>query len=578
METEPTAPASTTPTVRRLLVLLLLAAYVPALLVSALLLFVQYLHERREVIADMHLHVQDVSAALDAKVLSVQAHLARLSDPIGSGPLDVALLREKAVVEQRLAEVDAVVLFNDAGTALMNTRLPPGVPMVRGPQPVDVLSAIRLGRLAVSDVFYAPTVQRHMVGIGIPVMDGRRVRYALAAAIESGRLGRMLAPSHHGDWSVLLVDRRGNVVARSAAAEASVGAAADATLLRQVMGEGVNGVSTLAEAEGRMLAVQRSSVTGWTLAVSVPKSVLLAPVWQTAAMLLAVLLLLLVLGFAIAVRLGSRITRSIGALGEGARALREGGVVRVAPLAFREADEFARTFEETSRTLQERSEALARLTRDFDLSLLQQMESWQAQVGRELHDSVASSLGGVSLLVEAVREEVHPGTGSALLARSQQELRAAAELVRKISRGVMPAGIDPGALLPALERLAEDANVWHGMDCRIVASGDFDGIDPQAANHVYRIVQEAVTNARRHGGARQVTVSLRQTDTGHEALIADDGSGGAFAQAGDTHSGVGLRSMRARAEAIRGQVRFGRTPEGGCLVHLRWGAAGVQEA
>ncbi|HEX7891987.1 MAG TPA: ATP-binding protein [Ramlibacter sp.] len=535
-----------TPSVRQLLLSLLLAAFLPALVVMVLLLFLQYQHERRQVVAEMEHHAQHVATRLDDNVANVQAHLARLSEGLRAGAPDLAALREEARIEQRLAQVDAIVLFDTSGVQLMNSRLPAGVSPGPNPPPVDVLASIRMGRPAVSDVFFAPNAQAHMVGIGIPVVDGSHVKYALAAAIESAHLGRMLAPALHGDRSLLIVDRQGRVVAQTGAAPAAAGSALRVEMLGQVTRAAATGRTTV-ETEDHVMTMQRSAATGWTVIVKVPRSELLEPVWHSALALLLVLMLLLAAGLTVAMRLGRRVTRSIAHLSEGARALREGGTVQIQPLLFREADDFARTFEAASRSLQDHNDTLNRVTQNFDRFLLQEMETWKSAVGRELHDSVGSALGGVSLVLES-------------------------------ARGLMPAGIDAGALLPAVEQLAADASNWHGIQCEVLATGSFDAIAPEVANHVYRIIQEAVANAQRHASARNVLVKLVENAQGYEVCISDDGRGTEFPDGAGAHAGVGLRSMRARAEAIEGVINFGRVPEGGCRVNLVWMKPGAHAA
>ena len=78
-----------------------------------------------------------------------------------------------------------------------------------------------------------------------------------------------------------------------------------------------------------------------------------------------------------------------------------------------------------------------------------------------------------------------------------------------------------------------------------------------------RIAREAIANAARHGGARNVIVSLRQTETGTALRIVDDGCGIAGAQLLPTSDGFGLRSMRERAAALGGQLNVRQPRKGG---------------
>ena len=558
--------------VRQLMLRLLLAGHLPALLVVGALLLLDAQHARRQAHAEMERVTEVLSSEVDERVNSVQAHLLRLSDAVIATPLDLRALRAEAQVEEALAQVDGIVLFDADGAQLLNTRIPPGQPLAARTAGANVGSAIRLGRLAVSDVFLAPTMRAHIVGIGVPVLAGNQVRYGLTAALHPLRwtefLERQRVPR---GWSVTIVDRKGTVVGHSAEPER-----AGRSVSPQVLGmlaaraSGRIDADAMPDVQGET-AFRRSNLTGWSVLVHVPAATVDASVRRSAAILAAALLLLLVAGFLIALRLGRRISASIEQLAAGAQCLVRGETVRIPSLAFREADAFARNMEEASTTLHERDRTLRRVTQNFDRTLVSELESWQARVGRELHDSVGSSLGGVGLLLQAARTELPPSAvARSLVERSQGELRTAAELVRKISRGVMPVGTDPGALLPAIEQLVRDADAWPDTHCDLVSSGSFEHVAPEVGNHVFRIVQEALNNASKHGRAKRLQVKLLQWHGGYEAAVIDDGCGfEADAQPG-RHAGVGLRSMRARAQAIGGTLLVCSQRGAGCHVHLAW--------
>jgi two-component system nitrate/nitrite sensor histidine kinase NarX len=89
--------------------------------------------------------------------------------------------------------------------------------------------------------------------------------------------------------------------------------------------------------------------------------------------------------------------------------------------------------------------------------------------------------------------------------------------------------------------------------------------------NVYRIVQEALTNAMKHGRARRAFVSLRAVPEGFVATVADDGIG--VARRDDApSSGLGLKMMAYRAQLLRGALAIETRPEGGTIVRLTWPA------
>jgi PAS domain S-box-containing protein len=215
---------------------------------------------------------------------------------------------------------------------------------------------------------------------------------------------------------------------------------------------------------------------------------------------------------------------------------------------------------------------LQRVTQGFQRQLIAVVEARQAGMARELHDSVGASLAGVSLLIGAARGAVADPRAAAALDKAQEQVAATAEAVRRISRGLMPAGTDSGGLLHALEQFAADLGDTSGVLCTVRARGAFTAFDAETGTHVFRIVQEAAANALRHGHASALRIVLSEGRGRWRATVSDNGTGCHFAALPGTHAGLGLRSMQARARAIDGELQLGANAEGGCRVRVRWGA------
>jgi PAS domain S-box-containing protein len=215
---------------------------------------------------------------------------------------------------------------------------------------------------------------------------------------------------------------------------------------------------------------------------------------------------------------------------------------------------------------------LQRVTQGFQRQLIAAVEARQGGMARELHDSVGASLAGVSLLIGAARGAVSDPRAAAALDKAQEQVAATAEAVRRISRGLMPAGTDSGGLLQALEQFAADLGDTSGVACTLRARGAFTGFDAQTGTHVFRIVQEAAANALRHGRASALRIVLSERGAHWRVTVSDNGTGCQFAALPRAHAGLGLRSMQARARAIDGELQLGASPQGGCCIRVRWGA------
>jgi signal transduction histidine kinase len=141
----------------------------------------------------------------------------------------------------------------------------------------------------------------------------------------------------------------------------------------------------------------------------------------------------------------------------------------------------------------------------------------------------------------------------------------AIENTRALARGLSPVNLERGGLQDALEGLAMHAIELYGV--RVAFTHRIKGARPlsaELANHLYRIAQEAVRNAVRHGKARSIRLHLSSVRAKVRLAITDDGVG-LPAEAMDA-TGMGLKIMRYRARMLGGEVHFERGESGGTRV------------
>jgi PAS domain S-box-containing protein len=205
----------------------------------------------------------------------------------------------------------------------------------------------------------------------------------------------------------------------------------------------------------------------------------------------------------------------------------------------------------------------------FERAMLAELEGQQAAIARELHDSLGSMLAGLSLLLGNARSLAAEGPVAALVERAQREVKTAAEMTRAMSRGIMPVGTQPGALIQAVEQFTSDLAL-KGVDCELRATGDFGSITAETGNHVFRIMQEATTNAIKHGRATRLEITLMEMHGNFALVVSDNGTGFDVAHIESRDAGLGMKSMRARAKAIGASLRIHRGAAGGTSVSLDW--------
>ena len=215
--------------------------------------------------------------------------------------------------------------------------------------------------------------------------------------------------------------------------------------------------------------------------------------------------------------------------------------------------------------------------RELERRVLEAQTREQARIARDLHDGVAQQLAGLSMLCGSLSQRVEAGEDAAEMVDQIREVVAdAAKELRGVAHGLMPLDDGPGGLTAGLRRLAKTTGELTPAECAFEApAGGLAVADPQTAHHLYRIAQEAVGNAVRHGEAGRVVVRLEPTAAGSAALtVTDDGAGLPDELLADRSEdepppngdGMGLTAMRHRARVVGGRLRFERPESGGARV------------
>jgi two-component system sensor histidine kinase UhpB len=195
---------------------------------------------------------------------------------------------------------------------------------------------------------------------------------------------------------------------------------------------------------------------------------------------------------------------------------------------------------------------------------LQAQEEERARIARDLHDEVNQSLTGVLLRLEAAREAAPPELEPELAETKALANQAMRELL-SLARQLRPTALDDLGLAAATAGQVEQLSRGE-IEAEFSAEGDFSGLSNDAQLVVYRVAQEALSNAARHSGAGHVGVTLRRRENaGVELEVADDGLGFAFDEA---EGGLGIAGMRERALLIGGQLTIESRPGAGTTVRL----------
>ncbi|MEZ0236029.1 MAG: GAF domain-containing protein, partial [Actinomycetota bacterium] len=193
------------------------------------------------------------------------------------------------------------------------------------------------------------------------------------------------------------------------------------------------------------------------------------------------------------------------------------------------------------------------------------------RMAREVHDTVAQGLVSVLMQLREAQRSIAEGLPDEAMA-ALAEARAAAEVVFEETRrsvlGLAPSPLEGRSLEEALELEIAWANRTGALEARLVTAGTPRVPDPDVAHTLFRIAQEALTNAIRHARATSVRVGLVYSPTGVSLLVQDDGAGFDRAQVveeGEAHA-LGLGGMAERARLLGGTLELESTPGWGTRI------------
>jgi PAS domain S-box-containing protein len=205
--------------------------------------------------------------------------------------------------------------------------------------------------------------------------------------------------------------------------------------------------------------------------------------------------------------------------------------------------------------------------RQLEREVLEASNREQQRIGNDLHDGLGQELTGIALLLRGLEnraEREAPGL-SASIEEIALLVSDAIFTTRALARGLSPVTFDRGGLALALEELARRLSAMFHINVRCEADDRLErGLESVNALHLYRIAQEAVTNAAQHGSAAQVSIELRFD--GERGLLRIEDNGQGFNPATLQSKGLGLRIMHYRAQMMAGSLRIESTRARGTVV------------
>lgn len=591
----PRARLSSPVSVRTQMVALVLVVAMPLLAFSGFLVLRSAQHEQDIMANTVRVRTQAAAASIDQELSLLRARLFVLaaSEHLQKG--DFAAFHAQA--SEAVQDDGLKVIVSDlTGQEIVNTRRESGelLPMTAD---IDAISrVIATGQPDISDFTIGSVTHKPVIAINVPVFHENQLAYVLSLDIAPRLPGMLAHLDLPADWVVTISDRKGVTIARSLNAERFVGQMGRPEILA-LLHASHDGWFPRDTRDGipAYNAFTHINMAGWVIAVSIPDAVLFAPVHRSTRSIALAGGVTVFIALLMALAVGRRIARPIGALVGYSEAVGRGERLPLHATGIRETDVVARSLHQAGEQLQLSAAARDEAVRDLRESeqkyrasaealaaaneersrLLHQtveaQESERTRIARELHDSLGQYLTALRLGFTAIE----PSCASS--ATSRQRLSELKQLTDELGRTLgrmawelRPMALDHLGLRNAITQYLEEWSERSGLDIDLEITLGDRRLPGSVETALFRVLQEAITNVVKHSGADRVGVVLEAIDGEVRLIVEDNGRGfendaGTVIALGRTH--LGLLGVRERLALVNGNLEIESTPHGGTTVY-----------
>jgi PAS domain S-box-containing protein len=193
----------------------------------------------------------------------------------------------------------------------------------------------------------------------------------------------------------------------------------------------------------------------------------------------------------------------------------------------------------------------------LEQEILEISDQEKRRLGSDLHDDLCQRLASIRFLCDALQTTfgtASPEENNKRLTQIGTDLSDSIDRTRMLARGLAPVALEKNGLASALEELTRSTKAVSGVRCTFNAKQTFAIQDTVAATHLFRIAQEAITNALKHARPKTILVALEIERNKHVLTIKDDGDGFSPSEAREGSEGMGLRTIAYRAGMIGGDM------------------------
>jgi len=486
---------------------------------------------------------------------------------------------------QRAALTQARDLFSDfdGGVLLLNAD---GIVTITEPYRPDLLgqnlssqsyfqSTRALHSYTFSDIIREAGSGEDIIVVAVPILAQDGTFQGVLTGrfyVRFQRIGEEIQKLHVSDvGEAYLIDRNGRVIFHPDYALISTDFSQRRSVFNLMRGER-EGALFVQEPDQPRQVVGYAIVgtTGWGLVIQEPWDAVVSP----ARVSLQPIILALLIGVGVVAFIVSQgVQRLIGPLTEMAAYSRQVAAgdyrVQVAPAAVRELRELGHAFNEMVEQIGRYQAGL----RQYLAAITRSQEEERKRIARELHDDTVQSLIAIGQRIELARETVVEDPQSAIeqLRELRKMITCTIQSVRQFSRDLRPTALEDLGLVAALQYLVNELAQQDTLQVSLEVEGTADSLPAEMEVTIYRIVQEALTNVRKHAQASHAQVQAQFLSRQVVITVQDDGVG--FTVPEETSDLVsvgnfGLMGLRERAQLFGGQMIIASQPGKGTSVKV----------
>ena len=226
--------------------------------------------------------------------------------------------------------------------------------------------------------------------------------------------------------------------------------------------------------------------------------------------------------------------------------------------------------EQSMRRAKEAAEAALERARMAERRIINISEETRERIGQELHDDLGQHLTGVAFLSEALNKKLSSQNWPEmeLVSTITTLINEAVLKTRQLAQGLYPVELKGGGLQAMLRQLANQVRTIYGIECEVHFDEHFEQKyalpgDSNLAINLFRIAQEAINNATKHGKANRVSISTEEAPEGGVFQITDNGCG---MKSKEPQGGLGMHTRHYRASLLGAQLSYDTGHNGGTRV------------